>query len=69
MSNDPNKSLFEDKKEPHSYDLGSNDEKIDWKIDENNLKELVKERYDIEIIQLNKDQPIYLYIFFSDQLN
>lgn len=69
MLNDPNKSLFEDKKDPHSYDLGSNDEKIDWKIDENNLKELVKKRYNIEITQLNKDQPIYLYIFFSDQLN
>lgn len=67
--NDPNKSLFEDKKEPHSCDLGSNDEKTDWKIDEINLKELVKRHYNVEITKLNNNQPIYLYIFFHDQLN
>lgn len=68
VTDDPNKSLFEDKKEPHSCDLGSGDEKNDWKIDEHQLKMLVQEKHKLEITKIDNAHPIYLYIFFKDQL-
>lgn len=65
---DPNKPLFE-ATEPHSVDLGSDDEKNDWKIDQNNLNVYVGECYPgLNLDTILTNNPIYLYIYCYDQL-
>lgn len=66
--NDPNEPLFEDIKEPHAIDLGSGDEKLDWKIDQHRLDMLIENQHHIDIINLGVDKPIFFFIFYSDQM-
>lgn len=65
---DKDKPLFKDVEEPHSCDLGSNDEKTGWKIDSHNLELLIYEKYNLNMGEINSSHPLDLYIFFKDQL-
>jgi hypothetical protein len=64
---DHNLALFENN-QPHSYDLGSGDSKIDWKIDRHNLDVFFEQNLNTTIEQLATNIEVYLYIFFKDQL-